>query len=70
MIIPAAIQIEAARDQLLNVDPAALLDQRKELHEAVGATGTQFKSGYELGLQTARVILKTMPKAIAAGVEL
>lgn len=71
MIIPAAEFIEAARDQLKTVDSRPLLRQRRELREAVGSELSEvFCRGYELGLQTARVLLETMPAAVAAGVKL
>lgn len=71
MIIPAAMFIEAARDQLKTIPAAVLLDQRRELRVAVGIEASEnFRRGYELGLQTARVLLETMPAAVAAGVKL
>lgn len=73
MLIPAAMFIEEAVDQLKAIrasgTTAALNDQRKELEEATGDyAGSEFSQGYELGLQTARVILMQSPKAVAAGV--
>lgn len=70
MIIPAAEFIEAARDQIAKVSSGDLLDQRLELRAACSYAPEQFQRGYELGLQTARVMLETMPAAVAAGVKL
>jgi hypothetical protein len=61
--------IEEAAEMLRTVDPAVLADQRKELHVAHVGPGTEdFACGYEMGLQTARVVLMQSPKAAAAGV--
>jgi hypothetical protein len=63
MIVPNAGMIETAVDQLQRDDlwkghEWVLPDQRKELHEAVGDVATNdFAAGYELGLQTARILV-------------
>jgi hypothetical protein len=71
MVIPAAAFIEEAADVLKRLhatEADALLDQRKELHVAnVGPDTEDFRQGYELGLQTARVILAQTPAAQLAG---
>lgn len=69
MIVPAAMMIEAAIDQLksataFSADAWVLRDQRKELDSAVPNASEDFKSGYELGVQTARVLLSGMPAAV------
>ena len=69
MIVPAAMFIETARDQL--VDPAYvetnranLDDQIKELNSAMPNQPEAFHVGYQLGIQTARVLLSGMPAAV------
>ena len=69
MQIPPAIAIETARDELTELEPRVRLGQRKELHVAVGEESEDFVRGYELGLQTQRVMLETSGAAIAAGLE-
>jgi hypothetical protein len=69
MIVPAAMMIEAAIDQLqsptaFSAEAWVLPDQRKELHSAVPNASEDFKSGYELGVQTARVLLSGLPAAV------
>jgi len=70
MEIPAASFIEMARDQVKSLDPDTKYEQLRELEEATGNQLAVFQDGYLLGLQTARVLLATMPKAVQAGVEL
>jgi hypothetical protein len=69
MQIPAAEFIEAAQDMLPELDPSVRKDQRRELHVAIGEEPEDFVRGYELGIQTARVLLMANPKAVAAGVD-
>lgn len=60
MISPAAMFIEAAVDSLKELKTSGnwiIAAQRKELHEAMGDQSPDFQAGYELGLQTARVLL-------------
>lgn len=63
MIVPNAAMIETAVDQLKRDDlwkghEWVLPDQQKELEEAVGDRATNdFRAGFELGLQTARVLV-------------
>ena len=67
MIVPAAMMIETAIDQLHQysiTQSEMLADQRKELCEAVPASSEDFQAGYELGIQTARVLLSGMPAAV------
>ena len=78
MVIPAAMQIEVAADSLKANSQRnlfALEDQRKELEtfgesraQTLGASGISddFKIGYALGLQTARVMIATNPHVLAA----
>lgn len=68
MQIPAAMMIESAKDMVPKLDPAVRAKQQRELHVAVGEESPDFVRGYEIGLQTARVMLMTNPKAIQAGV--
>ena len=58
MVIPSAGIIEAAQDRLYDVDLAILADQNKELREALPHASDSFISGYNLGLETARVMLQ------------
>jgi hypothetical protein len=76
---PAAMFIEAAAEGLKNVPAWLRESQLKELHsfgdaraQALGATGVSedFKKGYELGLQTGRVLLATLPAAAGANIEI
>ena len=53
--------IEAARDMLPQLPSGQRHDQRKELHVAIGETTEDFIRGYELGLQTGRVIVLLEP---------
>lgn len=69
MIAPAAMFIEAAADQLKSPNAFAghewlLESQRKELASAVPGASDEFRAGYELGVQTARVLLSGMPAAV------
>lgn len=69
MIVPAAMFIEMAVDQLKSSATFAgqewvREDQQKELFSAVPNISDDFKAGYELGLQTARVLLSGMPAAV------
>lgn len=57
MQVPAAMFIESAKEMVDKLDPAVRADQRKELHVAVGHKSDDFAAGYELGLQTGRVVL-------------
>ena len=70
MQTPAAEFIETARDELKDLPTDQLVRQANELHAAEGDYSTDFELGYMLGLQTARVMLQTMPAAVKAGVEL
>jgi hypothetical protein len=65
MQIPPAGLIEAAKDELSTVEVPVLIDQRKELHVAnVGPDTKDFRLGYELGLQTARVMIRQNPDVV------
>lgn len=70
MQIPAAAMIDVAEDELEHcVDADTRLQQLAELEEHVGDRATpDFKAGYELGIQTARVMLATNVEAQAMGV--
>lgn len=79
MQIPPVGMIEAAGDALNKLDPVTIEKEVKELHGLGMAQRmrilpehslTQFQIGYLLGVQTARVMLMTMPKAVEAGVEI
>jgi hypothetical protein len=56
MQAPSAGMIEAARDQ---VKTAMLVQQEKELRSALGTVSGDFVAGYQLGLQTARMVIAT-----------
>lgn len=69
MIVPAAMMIETAIDQLK--DPAFVEahrtlfdDQIKELNSVLPGQPVPFHVGYQLGIQTARVLLSGMPEAV------
>ena len=69
MIVPASEMIEMAIDQLKSETVFAgnewvLPDQQKELNSVLPNSSNDFKAGYELGIQTARVLLSTTPSAI------
>ncbi len=59
--VPPAMVIESAQDMLRTLPGKQRADQRHELHVAVGETTEQFRAGYELGLQTARVTVLLTP---------
>jgi hypothetical protein len=70
MQIPAAMFIESAAEELDGMrerHDVTLKAQRKELHVAVGDQPDEFIRGYELGLQTARVMLTMSVPAQQAG---
>ena len=69
MVIPAAMQIESAIDTLKTVETDYLADQLKELHSAVGDKSDDFQAGYQLGLETARVMIATNVQIIQKGVK-
>lgn len=78
MQIPAAMFIESAADALQKLNPAARLDQQRELQsfgaaraQALGASGlsADLALGYELGLQTARTVLAGSAVLIMKGVD-
>lgn len=64
--VPAAMIIEMAVDSLKDAEVPMLQDQRKELHEAIGEVSLEYQQGYELGLQTARIIVQLAPDPPAA----
>lgn len=68
MVIPSAMNVESALDGLRRLSAEIQEDQRKELHSAVGGgvaanlgvaypLTSEFNAGYQLGLQTARVMI-------------
>jgi hypothetical protein len=69
MQAPAAMMIETAIDELKSPATFAghewvLPAQQKELESAVPSASADFKAGYELGVQTARVLLAEIPAAV------
>jgi hypothetical protein len=75
---PAVMFIESAVDMLKTVPEWMRQSQLKELHsfgdaraQRLGASGVSvdFQKGYELGLQTARVIIMTSPAVMLKGVK-
>lgn len=79
MIIPAAMNIEAAVDSMATVAAEMKADQTKELVAAMGAQTTKklgvrfppsgtFITGYQLGLQTARMLLAGSVELATKGV--
>lgn len=70
MQIPPAGLIEAAKDEVPTVASSVRADQRKELGVATGAApGSDFAAGYELGLQTARVMIRQNTSLVYHGVD-
>ena len=76
MVIPSAMNFEAAADSLRSVPQAARDDQQKELSsfgdgraKQLGATGLSddFRKGVEFGLQTARVMVRCSTELILKG---
>lgn len=59
MNVPPSGIIEAAVDALKGVPQHILILQRKELEDAIGVVHDDFNDGYNLGLQTARLMLET-----------
>ena len=57
MVIPPAMMIESARDTLRAENQKYIADQAKELHVAVGDKSQDFVDGYQLGIETARVMV-------------
>ena len=77
MQIPAAQFIESAADSIKSLDAFVAAGQTKELAsfgavraKALGASGLSddFVLGYQLGLQTARVVIATSGALIVKGV--
>lgn len=69
MNIPPAEIIESAVDEVVKLAAGVLADQQSELGEAIGAAdasrmniafplSSDFRSGYALGLQTARIMVR------------
>lgn len=75
MIAPSAMFIEMAADRLANMESdywkahKEMFDaQMREVQSALPNQPIEFYSAYCLGLETARVLLEGMPKAVLAGV--
>lgn len=79
MVIPAAMFIESAVDALDAVSQEVDMDEAKELRCAMGADkaeklgidfpiNQQFILGYQIGLQTARIMMATSIALLKAGV--
>jgi hypothetical protein len=77
-ISPSVMMIEMAADDLKNRDPLLVQSQIRELSsfgdtraQRLGATGMSidFAKGYELGLQTARILIRGNVNAVKAKVE-
>jgi len=67
--------IEAASDQLKDADYVkqhitAITDQLKEATSALPGCSSEYLAGYMLGVQTARLMIASMPAAQQAGIEL
>lgn len=71
MLAPNAEQIETAAEQIKQGQLSGFIrdSQRKELHSAVGAVSDDFVRGYELGVQTARVVLQGSTALMLKGVD-
>ncbi len=79
MVIPAAMNIEAAVDAMATVPAEVKADQTKELVAAIGkpsarALGVKFPisgvfvTGYQLGLQVARMMIAGNAEVATKGV--
>jgi hypothetical protein len=79
-MIPAAENVEGAADSLRTLPDRVKQDQRKELLEAIGQdtagklglswpVSEEAVTGYQLGLQTARMILAGSAELIRKGVD-
>lgn len=67
MIVPAAEFIEIAVDQVKQLPKAQLAGQLEELGDALGqGTSPDLRLGYQIGLQTARVVLQGLQPAMDA----
>ncbi len=75
---PAKMIIDSAIDNLKDADPKMLANQAHELQSLgdarardAGASGVtpDFQSGYKLGLQTARMMLRGNPLLAEKGIE-
>lgn len=69
MQIPAAGFIEIAQDQLRKLPLEHIQSQEKEFVEAIAHSTPDMVEGYQLGLQTARVLLETSPLLAVKGVK-
>jgi hypothetical protein len=72
MIIPSVGTIEAAADSIQYIDASVREEQRKQFLCALGAQATTMEPAYayELGLQTARVLVANGPAPGATTVDL
>lgn len=68
-VSPPAEIIETALDDLKSSDTEMRESQQSELHSATGKTSTDFARGYELGLQTARMMIARNVKIQANGID-
>ena len=69
VIVPAAMTIEMAIAQLadqtyVDANKVWLDDQTRELESALPGKPEAFHAGYQLGVQTARVLISGMPAAV------
>lgn len=55
-------------DSLRRADPASLERQEQELRDARYDSSDEFVTGYLLGLQTARAVLRLDPALVKAGI--
>jgi hypothetical protein len=69
MIIPTAMNIYSAKEELKKMDPRWRDDQLKELCSAIPAATDDMAAGYELGLAVARVVLMGEPPIYQAGLK-
>jgi hypothetical protein len=71
MIIPADSTIEEAVDSLKQLNQSIRDEQRRQLRAALGIRASEeFENGYELGLQTARMLVANGPAPGATEVDL
>lgn len=62
MVVPAAGQVESAWRTLAALaiaQDSRLADEWREMREGIGARSADFENGYALGLETARIVLRS-----------
>jgi len=71
MIAPSAAMVEAAKDRLMDMSPVAIENQEirnqqaLEFLAAIPSASDDMRVGYELGVETARVLVDGLPGGIS-----